>query len=351
MAFDDYLFIHDRQGDRVIPKDSTPVSPPAASLIRREDIVAGFGDMIATYRDQQRKTLEGVAYPAGDQVETGRYLSSADEIAERRKTTVVFLVALVVVVSIAIAGAVMVAAPEDTRLPLWLLGTGLAAGGAVAWLYKREQALTPEALERDRQNNDWDIQRRDAKTRRILAEGQVAVWKSFADADVETRRAQLRQVDLDSLRIEAELEERRYRRRQAIEETVAPTVWGPSRPSEETVETAVSTEETVGRPLAIVGETVTQLPAITDPVFVKVAEVVAGLYDQVNPDNPLITVALPWSARSTAMSPAAKDLVVSKLASLSPPLIESRNGRYYLNVASYQGPKKALRTLAAAWRD
>ena len=358
MAFDDYLFIHDRQGDRVIPKDSTPVSPPAASLIRREDIVAGFGDMIATYRDQQRKTLEGVAYPTGDQGETGRYLSSADEIAERRKTTVVFLVALVVVVSIAIAGAVMVAAPEDTRLPLWLLGTGLAAGGAVAWLYKREQALTPEALERDRQNNDWDIQRRDAKTRRILAEGQVAVWKSFADADVETRRAQLRQVDLDSLRIEAELEERRYRRRQAVEETVGrqfrivgETVGRPSRLSEETVETAVSTEETVGRPLAIVGETVTQLPAITDPVFVKVAEVVAGLYDQVNPDNPLITVALPWSARSTAMSPASKELVVSKLASLSPPLIESRNGRYYLNVGFYHAPKKALRTLAAAWRD
>ena len=145
-AFDDYLFIHDRQGDRVIPKDSTPVSPPAASLIRREDIVEGFSDMIATYRDQQRKTLEGVAYPAA-QVERGSYLSSADEIAERRKTTVVFLVALVFVVSIAIAGAVLVAAPEDTRLPLWLLGTGLAAGLAVAWLYKREQALTPEALE------------------------------------------------------------------------------------------------------------------------------------------------------------------------------------------------------------
>ena len=345
MAFDDYLFIHDRQGDRVIPKDSTPVSPPAASLIRREDIVAGFGDMIATYRDQQRKTLEGVAYPTGDQGETGRYLSSADEIAERRKTTVVFLVALVVVVSIAIAGAVMVAAPEDTRLPLWLLGTGLAAGGAVAWLYKREQALTPEALERDRQNNDWDIQRRDAKTRRILAEGQVAVWKSFAEADVETRRAQLRGVDLDALRIEAELEERRERRRQAIEETVAPTAWRPSSPSEETVETVaptvVSTEETVGRPL----------PAIADPLFAKVAEVVAGLYDQVNPDNPLIKGALPWSARSTDLSPAAKDLVVSKLASLTPPLIENRNGRYYLNVGAYRGPKQALRTLTSAWRD
>ena len=345
MAFDDYLFIHDRQGDRVIPKDSTPPSPPTASLIRREDIVAGFGDMIATYRDQQKRTLEGVAYPHGDQVETGRYLSSADEIGERRKTTVVFLVSLVFVVSIAIAGAVMVAAPEDTRLPLWLLGTGLAAGLAVAWLYKREQALTPEALERDRQNNDWDIQRRDAKTRRILAEGQVAVWKSFAEADVETRRAQLRGVDLDALRIEAELEERRDRRRRAIEETVAPTAWGPSPTVEETVETVaptvVSTEETVGRPL----------PAVADPLFAKVAEVVAGLYDQVNPDNPLITVALPWSARSTDLSPSAKGIVVSKLASLSPPLIESRNGRYYLNIASYKGPKQALRTLTAAWRD
>ena len=88
-----------------------------------------------------------------------------------------------------------------------------------------------------------------------------------------------------------------------------------------------------------------------DPLFAKVAEVVAGLYDQVNPDNPLIPVALPWSARSTDLSPSAKGLVVSKLASLSPPLIESRNGRYYLNVGFYHAPKKALRTLAAAWRD
>lgn len=343
MATDDYLFVHDRQGDRVIPKHDSP-PPPTASLIRREDIVAGFGDMIATYRDQQKRTIEGAAYPAAQVVETGRRLSSAEELAERRKTATVFLVALVLVVSIAIAGAVLVAAPKDARFPLWLLGTGLAAGAAVAWLYTREQSLTPEALERDRQVNDWDIARRDAKTRRLLAEGQVAVWKSFADADVETRRAQLRQVDLDSLRIEAELEDRRDRRRQAVEETVG----RPSRPSEETV---FSTEETVGRPLPTVGATVAQLPAINDPVFAQVAEVVAGLYDQVNPDNPLIKVALPWSARSTAMSPAAKDLVVSKLASLSPPLIESRNGRYYLNVASYQGPRKALRTLTAAWRD
>lgn len=348
MATDDYLFIHDREGDRVIPKHSTPPAPTTASLIRREDIVAGFGDLVATYRDQQKRTIDGAAYPPAQVVETGRRLSSADELAERRKTATVFLVALVLVVSIAIAGAVMVAAPKDARFPMWLLGTGLAAGAAVAWLYTREQALTPEALERDRQVNDWDIARRDAKTRRILAEGQVAVWKSFADADVETRRAQLRGVDLDALRIEAELEDRRDRRRRDLEETVAPTAW---RPSATVGETVVSTEETVGRPFRIVGETVAQLPAINDPVFVKVAEVVAGLYDQVNPDNPLITVALPWSARSTAMSPAAKDLVVSKLASLSPPLIESRNGRYYLNVAFYQGSKKALRTLTAAWRD
>lgn len=344
MAFDDYLFVHDRNGDRVISKDTAPTVSPATSLIRREDIVAGFGDLVRVYQDQQRQAVEGVARPTDQVVDVGRRLSSAEELAERRKTAALFLVALVFVVSLAIAGAVMVAAPKDAQFPLWLLGTGLAAGLVVAWLYTREQALTPEALERDRQGDDWDIQRRDAKTRRILAEGQVDVWRAFADAEVETRRAQSRQVDLDSLRIEAELEERRDRRRRAVEDTVAPTVWRPSPTVEETV---VSTVATVERPSATVGD----LPAITDPLFAKVAEVVAGLFDQVNPDNPLITVALPWSARSTALSPTAKDLVVSKLASLSPPLIESRNGRYYLNVASYQGPKKALRVLAAAWRD
>ena len=347
MAFDDYLFVHDRDGDRVIPKDPTPVvAPPATSLIRRDDIVASFADLVGVYRDQQRATLEGVARPTAQVVDVGRRLSSAEELAERRKTAALFLIALVFVVSIAIAGAVMVAAPKDARFPLWLLGTGLAAGLVVAWLYTREQGLTPEALERDRQGDDWDIRRRDAKTRRILAEGQVDIWRAFADAEVETRRAQSRQVDLDSLRIEAELEERRDRRRRAVEETVAPTVWGPSGTVEETV---VSTVGTVERPSGTVGAG--ELPAIADPLFAKVAEVVAGLYDQVNADNPLITVALPWSARSTALSPAAKETIAAKLAMIQPPLIESRNGRYYLNCASYQGPKKALRTLAAAWRD
>lgn len=329
--------------------DPTSIKPPETSLLRREDIIEGFGDLVSVYKDQQRRSLDGQVV-VGDYFDRGAsssapLLSTADELAERRKTSVFYIFAQVIVIALGMAGAVMVVAPEDARLPFWLLATGLGAATVIAYQHHREQNLSPEALQAQRDRHDFWIAESDLESRKILIEAQADVYRTYANADLEARQAQRQALDLEAKRIDASMKRRdedRRRRWEDIAGAGAPaTVLETVEPTVETVgETVFSTETTV----ETVGETVESV----DPTLTLVLKTVVGFYDQVNPQNPLIKSAIPWSARSTAMSPDAKAKVNDVLSRLDPPLIELRNGRYYLNVGAY-GPRRAARVLTVAW--
>lgn len=324
----------------VSANDPTTVKPVETSLIRREDIVNGFGDLVKVYSDQQRRSIEGtiVGFDEGPRA-AGLHLSSSDELAERRKTSRMYIVAQVVVIALGVAGAVWVAAPEDARLPVWMLATGGFAA-VVIWLqHRKELDFSPEALQSQRDWYEFQIAEADVEARKILLHAQADVYRLYGQADLEARQAQRQALDLEGKRIDAQLrrrdEDRRQRWRDIVGETVA------SQPEE-------AGAPTVGETVVSTVETVAPTVATVDPTLALVLKTVVELYDQVDPVNPLIKSALPWSARSTSMSPTDKSRVADALGKLDPPLIELRNGRYYLNVAHY-GPKLASRALTVVW--
>lgn len=323
-------------GHFVSGRSPTDVEPVETSLIRREDVVGGFGRLVDIYGEQQRQGIEARRVVAGEIVDPSPVrLSSAEELKQRRWTSLMYLVAQVIVIAIAVAGAVLVAAPEDVRLPAWLLVTGFGAA-VVIWLqHRKEQQLSPEGLQSLRDWYGFQIDQVEAQSRRVLVQAQADVYRMYGQADLEARQAQRQALDLEGRRLESQLSRRDEARRQRWEDIV-----------EETVETVAPTvEETVFSTVGTVAPTVETV----DPTLAVVLKTVVDLYDQVDPGNPLIKSALPWSARSTAMSPDSKGRVAEALSRLDPPLIELKNGRYYLNVAHYSGPKRASRVLSMAW--
>lgn len=323
-------------GHYVSGRSPTDVEPVETSLIRREDVIDGFGRLVDIYGEQQRQGIEARRVVAGEIVDSSPVrLSSAEELKQRRWTSLMYLVAQVIVIAIAVAGAVLVAAPEDVRLPAWLLATGFGAA-VVIWLqHRKEQQLSPEGLQSLRDWYGFQIDQVEAQSRRVLVQAQADVYRLYGQADLEARQAQRQALDLEGRRLESQLSRRDEARRQRWEDIV-----------EETVETVAPTvEETV---FSTVGTFAPTLGTV-DPTLAVVLKTVVDLYDQVDPGNPLIKSALPWSARSTAMSPEAKGRVVEAMSRLDPPLIELKNGRYYLNVAHYSGPKRASRVLSMAW--
>ena len=320
----------------VSARGPTDIELVETSLIKREDIVDGFDRLVDVYGEQQRRSIEARRVVAGEIVDPSPIrLSSAEELRQRRFTSAMYLVAQVAVIAIAVAGAVMVAAPADIRLPAWLLATGFGAA-VVIWLqHRKEQELSPEGLQSLRDWYAFQIDEVDATSRRVLVEARADVYRMAGRADLEARLAQREAVALEGQRLDAQLRRRDEDRRHRWEGIVA--------------EAAPTVEETVVSTVGTVGDTVETVAPTVDSTLALVLKTVVELYDQVDPGNPLIKTALPWSARSTAMSPDAKGRVAVALSRLDPPLIELKNGRYYLNVAHYSGPRRASRVLSAAW--
>lgn len=330
----------------VSANDPTTVKPVETSLLRRDDIVDSFGDLVKVYGDQQRRSIEGQIVTDGEGPGPGLRLSSAGELRERRWTSFMYLVAQVVVIALGVAGAVWVAAPQDARLPVWMLATGVFAA-VVIWLqHRKELDLAPETLQSNRDFYRFQIDEAEVESRRILLQAQADVYRLYGQADLEARQAQREAVALEAQRLDAQLRRRDDARRQRWDDIVGPTAPAVVETVESTVETV---ESTVVSTVGTVKPTVETVGATVDPALTVVLKTVVELYDQVDPFNPLIKRALPWSARSTAMSPADKGRVTDALSRLEPPLIELKNGRYYLNVADYAGPRKASKVLSMAW--
>lgn len=325
----------------VSANDSTTVKPVETSLIQRQDVITGFGDLVRVYSDQQRRAIEGQVVTPYDDQGPGLRLSSSGELAERRKTSVFYVFAQVVVIALGVAGAVTVAAPEDARLPVWMLATGFGAA-VVIWLqHRKELDLSPEALQSQRDWYDFQVAEAEVEGRKILLQAQADVYRLYGRADLEARQAQRQALDLEGKRLDAQLRQRTEDRRQRWHDIVSEA----AEATEDTVvETVAPTVATVKPTVATVAPSV----ATVDPTLSLVLKTVVDLYDQVDPVNPLIKTALPWSARSTAMSPTDKMKVSDTLSRLDPPLIELRNGRYYLNVGHY-GARMASRALTLAW--
>ena len=149
--------------------DAEPgVAMPRADIIRRGDVVDQVGRLIDVYQEQQRAALATVQADAT----RGGYLSDANQVAERRKTSRLYLLTYAGVSALTMAGLVILAAlagalNTPASIAVWLTGTGIVTL-VLAWVrHGNEFEHSPEGIARHVVNAHWDLSSYEAETRRL----------------------------------------------------------------------------------------------------------------------------------------------------------------------------------------
>lgn len=350
---------YDLQGNFIPADYEPPPVQPAADLVRSDDVTAAVQGLIATYGEQQRRVLAGQVLPPEQAAggARGHGYSSAGELAERRKTSGMYLVQQSGAVALTVGGITLIA---------WLAGAAsggqafaawVAATGALSLLlsyrqHRQEQKLSPEGIELERLAWVGSLAEYDAETRREVMIGELGLRRMAMQAESERQQAARLERAAEVARLQTQLERRQPQRRPPIEEP-EPPAWLPASP----------TVAATAPPLpADCGQTAAPLPA-AEPVAHdtwlerRVLAEVAALYDT-DPDGRLVRVnrqdgrieqRLSWSTRGDLPKLDA-ERVAAALSAISPPLIEQRaGGRYYLDLRAYPARRMAVRAVQAAW--
>ena len=156
--------------------DAEPgVAMPRADIIRRGDVVDQVGRLIDVYQEQQRAALATVQADAT----RGGYLSDANQVAERRKTSRLYLLTYAGVSALTMAGLVILAAlagalNTPASIAVWLTGTGIVTL-VLAWVrHGNEFEHSPEGIARHVVNAHWDLSSYEAETRRLSLQWEYA---------------------------------------------------------------------------------------------------------------------------------------------------------------------------------
>jgi hypothetical protein len=167
---------------------------PTAKPVNGSDLLAAWRQMADAHTaaiPRQAATIDGACDYSG----RGSGLSSASELAERRKTSAMYLLSYAMMTGGTIAGLVGLAyvagivGDSATAFAAWVGLTGLASLSLAAWQHRRELSLTPESLESERIGADYSIAEIDAESRRILAEAHADSIRLAAQAQLEDATA------------------------------------------------------------------------------------------------------------------------------------------------------------------
>lgn len=356
---------YDDRSSFVAADRPTPAPMEQTSLIRRGDVVQSVNGLIEAYSQQQRSLLTQAQGETIDAYQTGGRTSSAAELAERRRTARLYLTAQTFTTAITVGGLSYLAhlagaLDRPGALAVWMFGTGAISLALIAIQHRGEQHLTPEAIAHAEINAQTEIAALDAESRQIIAAAYADAIRAGADADRLAAESRKQAAANDAARLAAQFDRRtddRRRQRSAIFQAAEVAPPPAVSPYEGRVETAPAVTETDPRTVATVSATdptvsATAAPAApTDPTLAVLLGALATLYETVDPANPLIKIALPWSARSTAIPPKEKERITDLLGRLEPPLItQAAGGRYYLNFRDYSSARRTARILANAWQ-
>jgi hypothetical protein len=300
--------------------------PPARiDTIRRSDVMTAIGSVVDLYTEQQREALRQVTADVG-----GRgYCSDAAAVAERRRTSRLYLILYGLVSSVTMGGLALVAwlAGIDGALAVagWMFATG-ATTLLLAWVrHGDEFAHSPEGIARHLADWHGSITQYQAETQRQIAMLDFAAEQQrIVAADAERRQA----MELARLR-SAEIAERNrmaeQQRRQYWE------AWQPEAPA------AVV-------PVVPDVPAMNEQPTVGDAFAESFVAWVVGLYDGGISDSGLIVSRVPWAARSAWAEPdkqRAKRLACNG----RPALVEAVDGgRYRLRVELFPAA-----SVAAEW--
>jgi hypothetical protein len=304
-----------------------PVATPRAELLRREDIMRTVEGVIDTYNTQQRAVIQSLQ---GETVSGRGFLSDADQVRERRKTSALYLATYGTVAGITIAGLAYLATLAGLSGAVALAGWMAGTGGLTLYLAWRrhgdEFAHSPEGIARQLVDAHWSLSEYEAETRRLALR-----WEHQAEARRQRAAEQAAEHgrQLAALRVE-ELNARQRaieaQRSGAIEPLQAPK----THHEVQSIESATETPQ---------GAATWQQALL---------EWVAGLYvPGAITEEGVIKCRVPWAARSPWVE---SDKAAAKRAccELRPKLIvPSDGGRWRLRVEAFPDAEQALRLLSA----
>ena len=209
---------YDQAVNFVAAEPSITIEPAQTSLIKRGDVVNVVDRMIDGYMTQQRGLLDQVQ---GETTHAG-FLSGADQVAERRRTSRLYLGYYLAVTATVSGGLVLLAHGAGFVDAGGSFATWLALTGGLAALigYRRhgdELALTPESIALRVVDAHENVALYESETRRLSLQ-----WEFDAEerrqaaqeraAEHGRQLAELRVKELDARRrtIEAQTERRMY---------------------------------------------------------------------------------------------------------------------------------------------
>ena len=187
--------------------DAVTIEPARTDLVRRQDVVNVVDRMIDGYMTQQSALLDSVT---GETVQGRGFLSDAGQVAERRKTSRLYLFYYTVIVGMVAGGLVMLAHGAGYLDAGGSFATWLALTGGLALLlgWKRhgdELVLTPESIALRVVDAHETVALYESETRRLAIE-----WEHGAEArrqaaqeraaEYARQQAQLRIDELDARR-------------------------------------------------------------------------------------------------------------------------------------------------------
>jgi len=194
-------------GLNYVVADQPPAPIDQTSLIRRNDVMQAVGGVIEAYRVQQSALLDSVT---GETVQGRGFLSDAGQVAERRKTSRLYLLYYTLIVGMVAGGLVLLAHGAGYLDAGGSFATWLALTGGLALLlgWKRhgdELVLTPESIALRVVDAHENVALYESETRRLAIE-----WEHSAEArrqaaqekaaEYARQQAQLRIDELDARR-------------------------------------------------------------------------------------------------------------------------------------------------------
>ena len=201
-----------------VSPDQVTIEPPRADLIRRQDVVQTVDRMIDGYMTQQRGLLDQVQGDATG----GGFLSNAGQVAERRRTSIVYLGYYLAVTATVSGGLVLLAHGAGFVDAGGSFATWLALTGGLAALigYRRhgdELALTPENIALRVVDAHENVALYESETRRLslqwefdAEERRQAAQEKAAEHGRQLAELRVKELDARRRTIEAQTERRMY---------------------------------------------------------------------------------------------------------------------------------------------
>jgi len=332
---------------RYVAAEPEIVQAPRSDLVRRQDVIDQVAGLVDIYRQQQATALQAVQSDAT----RGGYLSSADQVRERRKLTRLYLLTYSGVSALTVGGlaylAMLAGADGASSLAGWMAGTG-ALTLALTWVrHGDEFRHSPEGIARHVIDAHWSLSEYEAETRRkaIAWEHQAEARRQEATAQAAAdarQMAALRMQEMETRRraIEADNERRQARQAAWVEDRIAQTVQDAhsAAPSVAQAQNDLRNgNATQSAPIAVCAGENWQA-ALTAWV--------ADLYSPgATTENGVIKGRVPWAARS-AWAESDKAHARRVCVELRPALIvASDGGRWRLRVEMFGDADIALRLL------